>query len=96
LNRRADATAVFLWGDFPEVMMRPQRAAEDDSMDTETAKMGRRPSAAPRLDYMLAIPITEAQREQLRSEATRAGYRSLAEYVRQNKLAGGRDTATTN
>jgi hypothetical protein len=64
-------------------------------VNTQIPKMGRRPSAGPRFDYVLAVPITEAQREQLREEATRAGFRSLAEYVRRNKLTIDRDVVTS-
>lgn len=56
-------------------------------MTTNANPLGRPQSPTTKRDYLLAVPITHTHREALQREANAAGYRSLAAYVRERKLA---------
>jgi len=52
-----------------------------------TNALGRPLAPTIKRDYLLAVPITHTHRESLQREAEAAGYRSLAAYIRERKLA---------
>jgi hypothetical protein len=56
-------------------------------MTTNANPLGRPLSPSIKRDYLLAVPITHTHREALQREAEDAGYRSLAAYIRERKLA---------
>ncbi len=52
-----------------------------------TNALGRPLALTTKRDYLLAVPITHTHRAALQREAEAAGYRSLAAYIRERKLA---------
>jgi hypothetical protein len=52
-----------------------------------TNAMGRPLAPTTKRDYLPAVPITHTHRAALQREAEAAGYRSLAAYIRERKLA---------
>lgn len=47
-----------------------------------------------KLSAVVSIPVTPAQRRELEEQARRAGFRSLAGYVRERILAAATETPT--
>jgi hypothetical protein len=48
--------------------------------------LGRPPLSGDKMDSRVSIPLTREQRDALLVEARKAGYRSLAEFIRERKL----------